>query len=406
MRPTFWTFLLLLACFMGGPSGWADEADRVHIQIRGASTDRGETPCRFTGARLPLGRYLLRPLSGGPTLPMISCPAGAGTEIAFIVPETKAHEEREYEVIPDLDRPKTNSGIVFQTEGRRVVVEGDGVPWTTYVPDDGPKPYFDPLFGPGGVPLTRAYPMREVTGEPRDHPHHRSMWFAHQDVNQVNTWDQNPGHGSIREAARPVCLGIGGPAGVLETRNDWLDRDRRKICEDERRVVFWATKSARVLDFDVTLHATEGSVTMGDNKDGTFAVRLAAPLAVTAGQGGQIVTSRGLRDKAAWGQVAEWVDCSGPLDGKVRGVAILCHPSGFRSPTTWHVRDYGLFAANPFGWHDFGQKASGSYTITRGESIRLAYRVILHDGDATVARIADQYLGYAQALTVSKRGSQ
>ena len=35
------------------------------------------------------------------------------------------------------------------------------------------------------------------------------------------------------------------------------------------------------------------------------------------------------------------------------GIAILNHPASFRYPTYWHVRDYGLFAANPFGLHDF-----------------------------------------------------
>jgi hypothetical protein len=33
----------------------------------------------------------------------------------------------------------------------------------------------------------------------------------------------------------------------------------------------------------------------------------------------------------------------------VIGVAIFDHPKNHAHPTWWHVRDYGLFAANPVG---------------------------------------------------------
>ena len=39
--------------------------------------------------------------------------------------------------------------------------------------------------------------------------------------------------------------------------------------------------------------------------------------------------------------------------GQTYGVAIFDHPKNLHHPTWWHARDYGLFAANPLGWHDF-----------------------------------------------------
>src|SRR5262245_13224021 len=45
------------------------------------------------------------------------------------------------------------------------------------------KPYMWPLNGPGGVPLTRAWPMvKGQPGESVDHVHQKSMWFCHGDV--------------------------------------------------------------------------------------------------------------------------------------------------------------------------------------------------------------------------------
>jgi len=45
---------------------------------------------------------------------------------------------------------------------------------------------------------------------------------------------------------------------------------------------------------------------------------------------------------------ADWCDYYGSIGGKTVGIAMFDHPSNPRHPTTWHVRDYGLFAANPF----------------------------------------------------------
>ncbi len=315
-------------------------------------------------------------------------------KLGFILPPAPAGAAVRYALRRDEAPADRSRGVALVAEGRRVAVELDGQPWTRYVPDDGPKPYFDRLIGPTGLTLTRGWPMREVAGEPHDHPHHRSLWFAHLDVNKANTWDENPGHGQIRENSPPAILG-GGPVGVLVTRDDWLDRSGAQVCADERVVRFYATRAARIFDFEVTLRASVGPLTIGDNKDGVFAVRLAAPMAVTARQGGRIVTARGLRDQAAWGQAAEWVDYTGPVGGQTMGVAILNHPSSFRYPTTWHVRDYGLFAANPFGWHDFGQAKSGAHALAAGESIRLAYRVVLHRGATEDAGIEALFQTYA-----------
>jgi hypothetical protein len=293
---------------------------------------------------------------------------------------------------PLLESPK--SGVDLIPQGRRFEVRVDGKPVTEYIPDDGPKPYFFPLVGPSGATMTRSYPMKKVEGEKLDHPHQRSLWFTHGSVNKVDFWSETPGHGRIVETSRPTV--VGGPSmGMLRTTDDWLAADGKKVCEDERVVRIWATRKARILDFDITLKATNGPVTFGDTKEGMFGMRVSTSMDVTSKKGGKIVNADGIEDKTAWGKPAIWVDYTGPVDGKTVGVAILNHPSSFRYPTTWHVRDYGLFAANPFGWHDFGQKTSGEYVLPAGESISFRYRVILHDGDTPSAGLTGAFQAYA-----------
>ena len=243
---------------------------------------------------------------------------------------------------------------------------------TVYHSDLATKPYFFPLIGPTGVSYTRAYPLqKDVAGEDHDHPHQRSFWFTHGSVNGFDFWASDPlnkpkrNDGTIRETSRSI-VAAGPVLGVLKTTDDWLGPDGKVVCQDERTVRAYATAAIRVLDFDITLKATAGPVTFGDTKEGMFGLRVASSMDVKNKKGGKITNAEGITDEAAWGKASPWVDYTGPVEGKTVGVAILNHPDSFRFPTTWHVRTYGLFAANPFGWHDFGMKNIGRARRPRG----------------------------------------
>ena len=64
------------------------------------------------------------------------------------------------------------------------------------------------------------------------------------------------------------------------------------------------------------------------------------------------------------------------------------------------MRPYGLFAANPFGSHDFGSLPPGDYTVPKGETITFRYRVILHEGNTEAARVDRSFAAYARPPTV------
>jgi hypothetical protein len=107
----------------------------------------------------------------------------------------------------------------------------------------------------------------------------------------------------------------------------------------------------------------------------------------------------GQTDGDAWGKPASWVDYHGPVDDDdetVVGIAILNHPASFHFPTRWHVRDYGLFAANPFGLKEFPGGGDGGYTLEAGKELPLHYRMILHKGDEKEAGLAEAYEAYAK----------
>lgn len=383
------------------------------LVIEGGAEGAPAGPLRVSvpgGSGLEAGDYLLEGSSDskdgkGPLFATVIEDAG-GLELILTAPATGAGERARYSIrraLPD----RSLRGFRFEApeEGEKdLTLRLDGGVFATYRGGEPFKPYFFPLTGPRHRMMTRQYPMAgDVPGEKRDHPHQRSMWFTHGDVNGLDFWASdplnraNPKFGVIRETGRPTATAGRGGA-VLRTTNAWSDQEGKRVLEDERVHRFYARDAGgtRFVDFEITMTAKHGRVTFGDTKEGSFGIRVPTALDVdTKPGGGTIVNAEGLRDAAAWGKASPWVDYSGTLDGDSVGIAILNHPESFRYPTTWHVRTYGLFAANPFGYTDFGFGKPGAHTLEPGESLTLKYRVVLHEGDAATADVAGAFRGYA-----------
>ncbi len=372
------------------------------VTVRGGGSALGETPIvvPMVDEPPPQGAYLLRSEDGSRTIPASVIYEGKTARLAAVLDSVPVSGDSVYKlIIPPPNGEPRPRGVEFAEDPGAVGVSLDGRPFTTYLFKTGPKPFYFPLIGPTGERFTRAFPMEEISGEKRDHPHQRSMWFTHGKVNGVDFWTEAKGHGTIVQTMSQVIRG--GPAiGIIRTTDDWLGSDGKLVCKDERKVTFYDARKSRILDFDITIKVTDGPVTFGDTKEGMFGVRVASSMDVDAKKGGMITNAEGLTDAAAWGKPSPWVDYTGPVAGQTVGIAILNHPASFRHPTTWHVRTYGLFAANPFGYHDFGMKTSGDHTIPAGESIHFGYRVILHTGDTASADLSAAYAAYAKPPVV------
>jgi len=293
------------------------------------------------------------------------------------------------------------SGVQITRLDDRLRVEIQGQLFTEYLFKDVPRPYCYPLIGPGGLPMTRNWPMKDLPDETHDHPHHRSLWFAHGSINGYDFWSEQKDFGkTVHQDFLEIKSGT--KVGIIRSTNNWVAADGTVACTDVRTLRIYAPDSPgeRVLDFDITLFASDGDVTFGDTKEGTMAVRLAPTLRLKGKVGqGHIVQSTGVRDGETWGKRAAWCDYYGPVQGKIVGIAIFDHPQNPRHPTWWHVRDYGLFAANPFGQHDFeklSDKTAGNFVIPAGKSITFRYRFYLHEGDDQQANVAAKYQQYAK----------
>ncbi|RYD29799.1 MAG: hypothetical protein EOP86_21065, partial [Verrucomicrobiaceae bacterium] len=281
-------------------------------------------------------------------------------------------------------------------------VEIGGSLFTELIYAGQPKPVLFPVVGPGGFLITRQWPiLPKAPGEETDHPHHRGLWFSHGAVNGVDFWSEAPGAGKIVVRGLPEIV-PGGPDGsvTLKTKEAWEKTPGQPVLHSATVIRLGADGGDRYLDYTITLNADQGEVLLGDTKEGTMAIRV-NPLLNLKGEvaKGSAVNSAGNENLTAWGKHAHWVDYWAPTPSGVIGLACFDSPSNLRSPTTWHARDYGLIAANPFGLHDFEKapKGTGDHTIKKGESLTLRYRWLFHTGDAKTAKIAERWKTWAES---------
>lgn len=276
------------------------------------------------------------------------------------------------------------------------------------------KPIFWPIYAPGQVPLTRAWPMEKgKAGESTDHIHQKSAWWCHGDVipkgmelkakirgvDGVDFWSENTGHGKI------VVTGVGKPeqnrhGASITLKLEWQTSDGRKILDETRTIHFYTFGKVRLLVTTSDLQASGVTIVFGDTKEGSFGIRINDQ--ITAGkQGkGKIQNAEGkVGEKDCWGHVSAWCDYSGPIDGKEVGLAILADPKN-PHPTCWHVRGYGLMAANPFGRARSGFPAmkgrTDLVTLKPGEHINFRYGILLHEGDAVSGQVAEHYRRFVE----------
>lgn len=296
----------------------------------------------------------------------------------------------------------------------RVRVEIDGQLFTEYRHADGGHPHYWPLIGPGGAKMTRSWPQEEVPGEQHDHIHQRSLWFAHGKVDGVDYWAELASFGG-KPAKWPVgkiihdrivAVQSGDKSGEIISAQKWIGPDgAQPLTSTQRLVVYAPLASERVLDFEITMKAGAKDVIFSETREGVAALRIAESMRTRQPKNsahpaqGRILNSDGIKDADVWGKPAEWVAMSGPINGKPYTISFFDHPRNLRHPSRWHAREYGLFAANPFGGAAMDKslpKGAGDYTLKAGETLTLKYRIVIEQTDADAAKIGARYAEYSK----------
>jgi hypothetical protein len=223
-----------------------------------------------------------------------------------------------------------------------------------------------------------------------NYPHHSSLFFGCDRVNQGNYWQEGLERGQII-SLRADILETGGNKAVIENECIWRRPGADAPIKDKRKItVTIPSKDKFIIDFDVTMEMLM-DVTIEKTNHSLFSGRMDPDLAVI--NGGTMINAEGeTSEKGTFGKRSAWIDFYGTRQGKTEGMAIIQHPSNQWFPAPWFTRDYGFFSPTPMYW-PADDKAT---VLKKGEQIKLRYRVIVHTGNHTEAAIAEEFAKYSK----------
>ena len=266
----------------------------------------------------------------------------------------------------------------------RYIVTADGKPFAEYVYDTKfYKPYFGAILDREGNSFTR------LDFTTREHPHHRSVFVAIGDVNGVDLWNEPADCGIIR-TVKVDGMESGGSYASFTAHNRWHDHSMKPLLDETTAYrVSDNGEGSDILDMTVTLTAAYGEVVFGATKEaGPLGIRVRDELRADTGSGVILNAEGGVGEAECWGKSSRWCDYAGEVEGVGHmGITVFDHPDNERWPTAWHVRNYGLFAANNLYF-------KGGYTLKEGESVTYRFRIIFRRAPITSENIEAQYKAY------------
>jgi hypothetical protein len=286
------------------------------------------------------------------------------------------------------------------------------------------KPVLVPIRTPSGIEVSRREPLVEIEGGSMDHEHHIGIFFAVDQVNGINFWRNVSTPPQIRHV-KIMQMACDNGKGQLSTVSHWIDDKEQILLEEKRSMVFVAGEHENeyAIDFSIDLTAKNKDVLFEDIEEGMFAIRVSDYLRETkaktvlraggpmpkesvTGTGTYFSSNGDVTAKNCWGKRARWVALQGVREDKVVGIAILNHPASINYPTYWHVRDYGLFSANPLGQGDFQRQQPRPYrknkviplrlALEPGETAHFRFLVIVYEGIRTQELIEERFKKFAE----------
>ncbi len=367
----------------------AGEHDRVNVPVRGILPTKEDFPpvCILRDAESNKS-FLAQTSRRGPK----------ELEVSFLVDHLPPKAEMEAlltDAVPGDLSAQPEAVTLSDPADKKIHIQIGNRPFTTYWFGGFSKPFLYPLNSPFGASVTRSLNEDKKSGETTDHVHHRSVWSAYGDVNGHDYWGEGKGHGL--QVAKSVEVVEKGPVcGTILSQNSWETQKGEVDLTETRRIsVYGGLADARIIDFNIVLTPATKAGKFGDTKEGgILALRVATVMDVP--KGGKIQNAvGGVGEEETWGKQAGWCDYSGKVEGQQVGVAILDHPDNPTFPMYWHVRNYGLMAANPWGLSEFkGKKFNGSFTLDKGKTLDFKFRLVVHKGDAVSGNVASHYLNY------------
>ncbi|MBK1875909.1 DUF6807 family protein [Pelagicoccus mobilis] len=289
-------------------------------------------------------------------------------------------------------------GLDVRVEKGAVTVHENGQPVIRYNRDpvsrsDGTYTrahYIHPLYAPDGTVMTDDMP--------KDHPHHRGIFWGWTQLVVDGEAIGDPWHlrglsRHVEDVDVEVCENAARLACDVVWHTDLLDTEsggRDLVKEHAIITVNRMRGSTRRIDFEIQLQALQENVQIGGSRNtkgyGGFSVRIPLPEDLSfAGPSAEPEV-----DWTAPAVANPWVDFSASfVEGKRSGVSIFTHPANPGYPHGWTLRKANSCQNPVFP----GQTP---ITLPVGQPLVLRYSVYVHDAPYSFESVGAAYHSYVE----------
>ncbi|MCA9212477.1 MAG: PmoA family protein [Planctomycetales bacterium] len=269
----------------------------------------------------------------------------------------------------------SGEGFGFDEQENQIHISLNGKPIVDFVfrDDKTPRPYFANARLVNGLQVTRNHPPIEGVDAIDHATMHPGIWLAFGDINGQDFWRNKAAMKHLRFASAPK---VADERLTFATECRLMTSDGQSLGLMANDFTLTARPHGWLLVWSAEFRADQQPIIFGDQEEMGFGARVATPF--TEKNGGLIRSSTGKQTaKQTWGQTANWCDYSGagPQSG---GIMLMASPNNFRK-SWWHNRNYGFFAANPFGRKAMKQGEVSSVSIAPGNSMRITFGALIHD---------------------------
>ncbi len=238
------------------------------------------------------------------------------------------------------------------------------------------RPFMGPVFTSFGKSFTRFADFHE------EHPHQRSVFVGIGDVNGVDFWNEN-GEGKGKMVFDSPVFAKDGDTAEIKVKLIWKGVDDGKSYLDEVRTFLFEKKEDCIaVNVSIDLTASYEDITVGKTKEaGPLGVRVADE--IRADKNGSFTNSEGgVNEEFCWGKTAKWCNYSGTVDGRKIGIAFYDRKVNIDYPSAWHIRNYGLMAANNLFF-------KGGFDIKKGETVKYKFLLCFWEDNFDPAKYSD-----------------
>lgn len=198
--------------------------------------------------------------------------------------------------------------------------------------------YLAPVYAPNGVVITDDFP--------KDHPHHRGIFWAWPVVKvDGQTYDLWTIKGIHAHFSRWLTKEAHHDSATLSFEDRWFVGEMPVVQERVTITAHPANSGERNLDFTIALKALKDGVEIAGQPDeqkgyGGLSIRF-APRTNT------VITTPGNKNAPDSNLTPEaWAQLTGDFNGKQAGARIAINPQNPGFPNAWCLRHYGFLGVN------------------------------------------------------------